>query len=99
MNKYNPDAIKKTRIEKSISVKLKTTSITDVVTASEEKRLEIKPNEWDKISNSALINFNPKIIKGQGLKLFIESPVAISNIVIHISDQCCSALTRGNLMA
>lgn len=91
---YNPQ-----KLEKSISVKLKTTSITDVVTASEEKTLEIKPNEWDKISNSALINFNPKIIKGQGLKLFIESPVAISNIVIHISDQGNSTLTKGHLMA
>ena len=45
------------------------------------------------------IMFNPKIIKGQGLKLFIESPVAISNIVMHISDQGNSTLTKGNLMA
>ena len=91
---YNPE-----KLEKSINIKLKTTSITDVVTASEEKTLEIKPNEWDKISNSVLINYNPKLIKAQGLKLFIESPVAINRIVAYISDQGNSTITKGHLMA
>ena len=64
-----------------------------------EKTLEIKPNEWDKISNSVLINYNPKLIKAQGLKLFIESPVAINRIVAYISDQGNSTITKGHLMA
>lgn len=87
------------KLEKTINIKMKTTSITDVVTASEEKTLEIKPNEWDAISKSVLINFNPKLIKGQGLKLYIESPVAIERIVAYISDQGSSTLTKGKLMS
>lgn len=86
-------------ITETIKVRLRTTSITDTVTASEEKLLEIKPNEWDPISRSVLINYNPKIIKAAGLKLFIESPVAIEKIVAHLTDQGNSVLTKGKLMA
>lgn len=99
IDRYSITLYSQEKLEKTISIKMKTTSITDVVTTSEEKTLEIKPNEWDEISHSVLVNYSPKLIKGQGLKLFIESPVAIEKIVAYISDQGNSVLTKGKLMA
>lgn len=87
------------KVTETVNVKLKTTSLTDVTTTTEEKTLEIKPSDFDPFTNSALINFNPRLIKGQGVKLFIESPVSIERIVIYLSDQGCSTLTKGRLMA
>lgn len=91
---YSPE-----KLEKTINIKLKVTSITDVVTASKEKPRSIPPVEWDPVSKSVLVNFDPETIKGQGLKLYIESPVAIERIVAHLTDQGSSTLTKGKLMA
>lgn len=99
IDRYSITLYSQEKLENTINIKLKTTSITDVVTASEEKTLEIKPNEWDKTSQSVLVNYSPKLIKGQGLKLYIESPVAIERIVAYISDQGSSTLTKGKLMS
>ena len=99
IDRYSITLYSQEKLEKTISIKMKTTSITDVVTTSEEKTLEIKPNEWDEISHSVLVNYSPKLIKGQGLKLYIESPVAIERIVAYISDQGSSTLTKGKLMS
>lgn len=91
---YSPE-----KLEKTINVKLKTVSLTDVTTISEEKTLEIKPSDFDSFTNSVLINFNPRLIKAQGIKLFIESPICIERVVIHLTDQGCNTLTKGRLMA
>lgn len=85
---YNPD-------EKTEgSVKLKTTTLTDTMTESEEVEKEILPGEWDSLSNSVLINYNPKLIKGQGIRLIIDSPWTIQSIIPHIADQGTTTLSK-----
>lgn len=61
-------------------------SLTDVTTVAETKKLHIAKNEWDKWSHSVLVGFNPKIIRGQGIRLSVTSHSAIQKIVPHVMD-------------
>ena len=79
-------------------IKLKTVSLTDCVTTSEEKTIKVTKDMWDKKSNSCLIIYNPKLIKGQGLKLIIDCPFIIQSIIPHIADQGTSTLTNQRKM-
>ena len=72
--------------EKSAEIIVGTESITDMVVKSEEKKDIIRPSDWDKVSLAKLINYNPHLIKGQGLKLKITADCGIAYIVPHISD-------------
>ena len=67
-------------------VKYGVRSITDITVKSEDKTLKITPDMWDKWSNSILIAYNPKLIKGQGLRLYVDSPFIIQQITAHIMD-------------
>lgn len=67
-------------------VKYGVRSITDITVKSEDKTLKITPDMWDKWSNSILIAFNPKLIKGQGLRLYVDSPFIIQQITAHVMD-------------
>lgn len=59
-------------------------SITDITVKSEEKKVHVTPDMWDKWSNSILITYNPKLIKGQGIRLYLKSPFAVQNITAHV---------------
>lgn len=61
-------------------------SLTDITVKSEEKKLKITPDMWDKWSNSILITYNPKLIKAQGLRLYVNSPFTVQSITAHIMD-------------
>lgn len=67
-------------------VKYGVRSITDITVKSEDKTLKITPDMWDKWSNSVLIAYNPKLIKGQGLRLYVDSPFIIQQITAHVMD-------------
>lgn len=75
-------------------IELQVRSLTDVSTQSETKKLHINSNEWDKWSHSVLISYTPKLIKGQGIRLSIESPSTIQKIVPHIMDNKTSTTTN-----
>lgn len=62
-------------------------SLTDITVKSEEKVFKITPDMWDKWSNSLLISYSPKLIKGQGIRLYVESPFIIQQITAHVADQ------------
>ena len=61
-------------------------SITDITVKSEEKKLKITPDMWDKWSNGLLISYSPKLIKGQGLRLYIKSPFIVQQLTAHVAD-------------
>lgn len=61
-------------------------SLTDITVKSEEKKLKITPDMWDKWSNSILITYNPKLVKAQGLRLYVNSPFIVQSITAHIMD-------------
>ena len=75
-------------------IKLGVRSLTDVTVKSEEKVFKIGPNDWDQWSNSILLSYTPQLIKGQGLRLYINSPCAIMKIVPHVADQNYTSTTR-----
>ena len=75
-------------------VKVKVITITDCVVQSEEKEFKIKPDMYDKWSNSVLIMYNPKYIKGQGVRLEVETPLTIQSIIPHVMSNNSGTLTR-----
>lgn len=77
-----------------VDVKLSVRSITDVTVKAEEKVFHIGENDWDEWSHSILLSYSPKLIKGQGIRLYIETPVAIQKVVPHIADQGYSSTTK-----
>lgn len=68
-------------------IKVGVRSITDVTVKSEEKDLKITPDMYDSWSNSVLISYAPKLIKGQGLRLYLKTPLTIQSITPHVADQ------------
>lgn len=80
-------------VTKESWIKVGVRSITDVVVRGEEKIIQIKPTDWDKWSKCCLINFNPQLIKGQGLRLYLETPNSVCHIVGHIQNNGCGTLT------
>lgn len=62
-------------------------SLTDITVKSEEVTRKITPDMYDEWSHCVLINYTPKLIKGQGIRLYIKTPLVIQSIVPHIADQ------------
>ena len=69
-------------------------SLTDITVKSEEKKLKITPDMWDKWSNSILITYNPKLIKAQGLRLYVNSPFIVQSITAHVMDNGTGTLSN-----
>lgn len=68
-------------------------TITDVSTNSEKKTLTINPNQWDEWASSVLISYSPKLIKGQGIRLSIDTRESIQSVVPHIVGNNTGTLT------
>ena len=71
---------------KEQDVYLQVRTLTDVSTQTEEKKLHINANDWDKYTHSVLINFTPALIKGQGVRLSIKTISNIQKIVPSVQD-------------
>lgn len=69
-------------------------SLTDITVKSEEKKVKITPDMWDKWSNSILITYNPKLIKAQGLRLYVNSPFIVQSITAHVMDNGTGTLSN-----
>lgn len=69
-------------------------SITDITVKSEEKTYKITPDMYDKWSNSILIRYVPKLIKGQGIRLYVKTPLIVQRIVPHVMDDKTGTLTQ-----
>ena len=72
-------------------------SLTDITVKSEEKKYKITPEMWDKWGHSILLAYNPKLIKGQGIRLYIDSPWNVTSIVPHIMDNGAGTTTRRSM--
>ena len=71
---------------KEQDIYLQVRSLTDVSTQSEEKKLHINANDWDKYTHSTLVNFTPALIKGQGIRLSVKTISNIQKIVPSVQD-------------
>ena len=72
-------------------------SITDVTVKSEEKTLKITPDMYDKWSNSVLISYSPKLIKGQGIRLYIKTPLIVQSVTAHVMDNGTGTTTKSSM--
>lgn len=68
-------------------------SLTDITVVSEEKTLKITPDMYDKWSHCVLVNYTPKLIKGQGIRLYIKTPLVVQSVTPHITDQTYAVQT------
>lgn len=75
-------------------IKVGTKALNDITAVSEEKELVVYPKDWDKYSHSALINYNPKNIKGKAIKLSVETPVIVAEITTHASTNGGTNISR-----
>ena len=71
---------------KEQDVYLQVRTLTNVSTQTEEKKMHINANDWDKYTHSVLINFTPALIKGQGIRLTIKTISNIQKIVPSVQD-------------
>ena len=55
------------------SIKLKVTSLTDKGTQSEETEYKITPDMWDEMTHTYYLRYQPKLQRGIGVSLAIES--------------------------
>lgn len=79
---------------KEQDVYLQVRTLTNVSTQTEEKKLHINANDWDKYTHSVLVNFTPALIKGQGIRLTIKTISNIQKIVTHVMDNKTSQPTN-----
>ena len=79
---------------KSDKVRLSTRTLTDVSTQSEDKVYEVGEADWDKWTHSVLLSYSPKLIKGKGIKLYLETGSAIQSITVHASDNRAGTAAR-----
>lgn len=78
-------------------IKVGTRTINDITVKSEEKEFKITPEMYDKWSNSVLISYSPKLIKGQGIRLYLKTPLIVQSIVPHIMDDGTGTATRRSM--
>ena len=71
---------------KEQEVEVSVRSLTDITTVSETKKMKIDKSAWDKWSHSVLVNYNPKLIKGKGIRLSVKTNATIQSITPHITD-------------
>lgn len=64
------------------TVKLKTTTLTNIGVTTEEKEVKIKPSDWDKLTNTYYLRYQPKNQRSIGANYSIQSDFRISYIGI-----------------
>lgn len=77
------------------SIKLKVTSLTDKGTQSEETEFKINPDMWDKVTNTYYLRYQPKLQRGIGVSLAIESDFDLIDLKCSYNvDNNVSQLSR-----
>lgn len=94
IDRWNITLYDQSKTHPTTTVKLCVRSITDIATKAEEKTFKITPEMYDKWSHSILLAYNPKLIKGQGLRLEIQTDLTIQSIIPHIQDNNSGTSTR-----
>lgn len=94
IDRWNITVFDQTKKNETSYVKVRVRSITDTVVTSEERTFSVKPEMFDKWSNSVLLAYNPKLIKGQGIRLEVETPLTIQSITPHVMDNRAGTVTK-----
>ena len=71
-NLYN-----KLNIDRDGKLKLSVDALTDKGISTETKEIDIKESDWDALTDTLYIRYQPKLQRGVGISLNVESPFAI----------------------
>ena len=85
---FNPENIENATLKAGVR------SLTDVSVVSEEKEFKITKDMYDKFTEAVLIRYVPKYQKGQGIRLYLETPLVIQKIVPHVADMGTGTVTK-----
>lgn len=85
---FNPEGIENATLKAGVR------SLTDVSVVSEEKEFKIAKDMYDKFTEAVLIRYVPKYQKGQGIRLYLETPLVIQKIVPHVADMGTGTVTK-----
>lgn len=64
-------------ISRSGKLKLSVDALTDQGLSTETKEIDIKEYDWDKLTDTLYIRYQPKLQRGVGISLNVDSPFAI----------------------
>ena len=64
-------------ISRSGKLKLSIDALTDQGLSTETKEIDIKDSDWDKLTDTLYIRYQPKLQRGVGISLNVDSPFAI----------------------
>lgn len=76
------------------NVKLKVTSLTDKGTVGEEATIAIKESDWDKITKTYLLRFQPRLQRGIGLSLAIVSDFELYELQVSATPDSALQITE-----
>lgn len=85
---FNPEEIENATLKAGVR------SLTDVSVSSEEREFKITKDMYDKFTEAVLIRYVPKLQKGQGIRLYLETPLVIQKIVPHVADLGTGTVTK-----
>ena len=68
---------KQMNISRSGKLKLSIDALTDQGLSTETKEIDIKDSDWDKLTDTLYIRYQPKLQRGVGISLNVDSPFAI----------------------
>jgi hypothetical protein len=76
------------------NVKLKVTSLTDKGTVGEEATISIKESDWDKVTKTYLLRFQPRLQRGIGLSLAIVSDFELYDLQVSATPDSALQITE-----
>lgn len=76
------------------NVKLKVTSLTDKGTVGEEATISIKESDWDEVTKTYLLRFQPRLQRGIGLSLAIVSDFELYDLQVSATPDSALQITE-----
>lgn len=80
--------------KKAGKIKVKVTTITDEGVKEEFKIINITSSDWDNVTNTYYMRYQPKLQRGVGIQLTIESDFAIYDLQCSVIEDSTIQLTK-----
>ena len=77
-------------------IKLSVSTLTDVGRTTEERTFKIKAKDWDELTDTVYIRFQPKLQRAVGVSLHIESPFKVGYIGVGATPETLQ-LNKGTI--
>lgn len=78
-------------------IKLAVSTLTDIGRQTEERTFKIKANDWDELTDTFYIRFQPKLQRAVGVSLHIESPFKVAYIGVGATPETLQLNNKGSI--